>query len=48
MFIRKGLMTRRPPKFETKVTETMCVAFTICKKKKVSSSLGIDLLTVTT
>ena len=33
MFIRQGLITRRLPKFETKVSETICVELTISKKK---------------
>ena len=33
LFIRQGLITRRLPKFETKVSETICVELTISKKK---------------
>ena len=33
MFIRKGLIIRRLPKFETEVCETIFVEFTISKKK---------------
>ena len=33
MFIRQGLITRRLPKFETKVSETICVELAISKKK---------------
>ena len=33
VFIRQGLITRRLPKFETKVSETICVALSISKKK---------------
>ena len=33
VFIRQGLITRRLPKFETKVSETICVELTISKKK---------------
>ena len=33
VFIRQGLITRRLPKFETKVSETICVELTISKQK---------------
>ena len=33
MFMRRGLITRRLPKFETTVSETICVELTISKKK---------------
>ena len=33
VFIRQGLITRRLPKFKTKVSETICVELTISKKK---------------
>ena len=33
VFIRQGLITRRLPKFETKVSETLCVELTISKRK---------------
>ena len=33
LFIRQGLITRRLLKFETKVSETVCVELTISKKK---------------
>ena len=33
MFIRQGLITRRLPKFETEVSETLCVELTISKRK---------------
>ena len=33
LFIRQGLITRRLRKFETKVSETICVELTISKKK---------------
>ena len=33
MFIRKGLITRGLPKFETKLAETLSVALTVSKKK---------------
>ena len=33
MFIRQGLNTRRLLKFETKVSETICIELTISKKK---------------
>ena len=32
-YIRQGLITRRPPKFETKLSEAICVELTISKKK---------------
>ena len=31
LFIRQGLITKRLPKFETKVAERICVELTICK-----------------
>ena len=33
VYIRQGLITRRLPKFETKVSETICVELAISKKK---------------
>ena len=33
MFIRQGLITRRLPKFEAKVSEAICVELTISKKE---------------
>ena len=33
VFIRPGIITRRLPKFETKVSEIICVGLTISKKK---------------
>ena len=33
VFIRQGLITRRLPKFDTKVSETFCVELTISKKR---------------
>ena len=32
-WVRQGLITRRLPKFETKVSETICVELTISKNK---------------
>ena len=33
VYIRQGIITRRLPKFETQVSETICVELTISKKK---------------
>ena len=33
VFIRQGLITRRLPKFDTKVSQTICVELTISKKR---------------
>ena len=33
MYIRQGISTRRLPKFETQVSETICVELTISRKK---------------
>ena len=43
LFIRQGLITKRLPKFETKVAERICVELTICKITRLPQNNELNL-----